>query len=44
MGVEPIDDRITCLPPVLKIIQCVLTRDENSLLYLILQPLTRIEF
>jgi hypothetical protein len=44
MGVEPIGDRIACHPPVLKITQCALTRYENSLLYLILQPLTRNAF
>ena len=44
VGVEPTGDRKTCRPPILKIIQCVLTGHENSLPYLILQRLTRTEF
>jgi len=36
--------RIARRSPGWKITQCVLTRYENSLLYLILQPLTRTEF
>jgi len=42
VGVEPTGDRITCHPPVLKITWGVLTGYENSLLYLIRQPLARI--
>jgi len=44
MGVEPIDDIARCHPPVLKINWGVLIRYENSLLYLILQLLTRNAF
>jgi len=28
-GVEPIADRKTCHPPVLKLTECILTRGEN---------------
>ena len=41
MGVEPIDDAERRRPPVLKITKSVLTGYGNSLLYLILLPLTR---
>ena len=44
VGVEPTGDGVTPRPPVLKITQCVLTGDENSLLYLIRQPFTRNRF
>jgi len=44
VGVEPTGVRGTRRPPVLKITQCVLTRYENPLLYLILQLFTRNEF
>jgi len=44
MGVEPTDDRDTRHPPVLKITYHVLTGYENSLLYLILQGLSRATF
>jgi hypothetical protein len=40
VGVEPTGDRKTCRPPVLKITRSVLTRYENSLIYLICQPVT----
>ena len=44
VGVEPTGDGVTRRPPVLKITWWVPTGYENSLLYLILQPLTSIEF
>ena len=40
MGVEPTGDGVTRHPPVLKNTSDVLIGYENSLLYLILQPLT----
>jgi hypothetical protein len=44
MGVEPIGDRKTCHPPVLKITECILTRCENFVRYLILPAFTRKAF
>jgi hypothetical protein len=44
VGVEPTDDGVTRRPPVLKITMSVPTGYENSLLYLILQPLTKNSF
>ncbi len=42
--VERTGDRDSCRPPVLKITQGVLIRSENSLFYLIRQPLPRFVF